>query len=98
MVYKGRALGESGLIRAYTTESGSTIQAVLGENGEERGSLIVMEGTNALRKIDFPTPGTVVWKNPFDQDSIGALRSLEAELFLSSDRFSIERTKAGYPS
>jgi hypothetical protein len=87
MVYKSRALGGSGLIRAYTTESGSTIQAVLNGSGEERGSLIAMEGTNALHKIDFPAPGTVVWKNPFDQGSIDTLRNLEGELFLSSDLF-----------
>lgn len=87
MAYTPRTLGESGLIRAYTTESGSTIQAVLSGAGEAGGNLIAMEGTNTLRRIDFPAPGTVVWKNPFDRGSIGVSRTLEGELFLSSDRF-----------
>lgn len=86
LLYQPKALGEPGLIRAYTTESGVTVQAVLGDSGIPQGSVIVMEGTKALRKIDFPAPGTVVWKNPFEQGTLGTIRTLEEELFLSSDR------------
>ncbi len=86
LLYQPKALGEPGLIRAYTTESGVTVQAVLGDSGIAQGSAIVMEGTKALRKVDFPAPGTVVWKNPFEQGTIGTIRTLEEELFLSSDR------------
>jgi hypothetical protein len=87
VMYKSPSLGEPGLIRTYTNESGSTIRAVLSRGGQGRGSLIALEGTQALRTIDFPAPGTVEWENPFERLSIGTLRNLEGELFLSSDRF-----------